>query len=276
MKNAGKILVAVAFTGLVLSANAQEDCDTLKWKAIKTYYSVIDGTGTSFDVIGDLDGATINIDTLSAFYPVLEFVNVSNDTFAASGTISLLLYCYFYADTGIVASTFDAVKYPNFYEDVLPNDTIGFVYAKEFNIQFFVNQLKTQSGMDLEQISYWKMIMGVWATSRDGYYSKDVFYAGADTATFYVVRGNNAIAEIEKPSIISVYPNPTTGLLRVVSGDISDSGDRVIKIYNVAGQVVFTSPVSALSPETIIDISHLTNGMYFLKVDNKMFKIIKN
>jgi len=74
---------------------------------------------------------------------------------------------------------------------------------------------------------------------------------------------------------VSVYPNPTTGQLRV-SGDISDDKDRNIVIFDIVGQVVFTSRLSELSPETTIDISHLANGMYFFKIDNKMYKIVKN
>jgi len=46
-------------------------------------------------------------------------------------------------------------------------------------------------------------------------------------------------------------------------------------MYDVVGQVVFTSHLSKLSPETTIDISHLANGLYFLKVDGKVFKVVK-
>jgi len=73
---------------------------------------------------------------------------------------------------------------------------------------------------------------------------------------------------------MTIYPNPTNGQLRV-SGDILDNKDREIWIYNVVGQVVFTSQLSNLSPETTIDISHLANGLYFLKVGGKVFKVIK-
>jgi len=48
-----------------------------------------------------------------------------------------------------------------------------------------------------------------------------------------------------------------------------------IEIFNVVGQVVFTSQLSKLSPETTIDISHLANGLYFLKVGGKMVKVVK-
>jgi len=86
---------------------------------------------------------------------------------------------------------------------------------------------------------------------------------------------NTGIAQIPN-SQLQVFPNPATGQLRVVSGDISDGNDKAIQIYNVVGQVVYTSTVSPLSPETIIDINHLANGLYFLKVDNKVVKIVKN
>jgi len=73
---------------------------------------------------------------------------------------------------------------------------------------------------------------------------------------------------------LKIYPNPTNGQLRV-SGDILDGKDRNIIIFDVIGQVVFTSQLSNLSPETTIDISRLANGLYFLKVDGKMVKVVK-
>jgi uncharacterized repeat protein (TIGR02543 family) len=74
---------------------------------------------------------------------------------------------------------------------------------------------------------------------------------------------------------IKLYPNPTNGTLHVTFGNILDSKDGNIEIFNVAGQVLFVSAVSQKSPEKTIDINHLANGMYFLKVDNRMYKIIK-
>ena len=107
----------------------------------------------------------------------------------------------------------------------------------------------------------------------------------AGSYTFTNVSANHKIEVYFKPTVgivgaghalplPRIYPNPTTGQLRV-SGDIGDSGDREIRIFNVVGQVVFTSQLSELSPETTIDISHLANGLYFLKIDNKVIKISK-
>ena len=70
----------------------------------------------------------------------------------------------------------------------------------------------------------------------------------------------------------TIYPNPTTGKI-VVSGQLSDVS---VEIYDIVGRVVLSSAMSKLSPETTIDISHLANGLYFLKIDGKVVKVIKN
>ena len=75
-------------------------------------------------------------------------------------------------------------------------------------------------------------------------------------------------------SLPKIYPNPTDGQLKITNYELREN--TVIEIYSIVGQVVFTSAVSSLSPETTIDINHLSNGLYFLKIDNKMVKIIKN
>jgi len=58
-----------------------------------------------------------------------------------------------------------------------------------------------------------------------------------------------------------------------------------VEIFDVIGQIVGTSPrvcpkqqgEHAGSPQQIeIDISHLSAGIYFLKVDGKVFKVVKS
>ena len=75
---------------------------------------------------------------------------------------------------------------------------------------------------------------------------------------------------------LRIFPNPTTGQLIIASPTPSTGGEQTtIEIYDIVGKRVQQSPMSALSPETTIDISHLSNGMYFLKIDGKTVKIIK-
>jgi len=71
----------------------------------------------------------------------------------------------------------------------------------------------------------------------------------------------------------AVYPNPTTGKITVVSDEVHKVGS--IEIYDVVGQVVFVSALSSTSPETGIDISHLAKGLYFLQIDGKTVRVVK-
>ena len=99
----------------------------------------------------------------------------------------------------------------------------------------------------------------------------------------------------EKKQEITVKPNPTTGKLQVTSYELQVNN---IEIYNVVGQKApFNSPEGGkysppwklsgaevsegLGEATItIDVSHLANGMYFLKIQTEsgivMKKFVKN
>jgi hypothetical protein len=108
-----------------------------------------------------------------------------------------------------------------------------------------------------------------------------VNYVGIATNTNYELR---------------IYPNPTKGALHITRNALQENA--IIELYDIYGKNVFTSPnpskggeqatnVAGInlhtvsSPpleglgEVVIDISHLAKGMYFLKVDNRMYKVIK-
>jgi hypothetical protein len=89
-----------------------------------------------------------------------------------------------------------------------------------------------------------------------------------DTVQF--VFGNVGISETIQDAEIRIYPNPTDGKITISN---EQSTIKSIGIFNVVGQVVGTW--QATSTETTIDISHLTNGIYFMKIDGKTVKIVK-
>lgn len=70
-----------------------------------------------------------------------------------------------------------------------------------------------------------------------------------------------------------VYPNPVRDLLNVSF----DKEIRTVSVFNMLGQQVMERPVNAT--EAVIDVSNLTSGNYFVKVDAgnafKTLKIIK-
>jgi len=63
----------------------------------------------------------------------------------------------------------------------------------------------------------------------------------------------------EKPEI-TLTPNPTTRELKIESGELKIES---IRIFNVLGQEIFNFQFSTFNS---IDISHLANGMYFIRI----------
>ena len=69
-----------------------------------------------------------------------------------------------------------------------------------------------------------------------------------------------------------VYPNPTTNQLRITNYELRDG--MGYSIYSVMGQKVLHGKLQ--DETTIINVESLAKGMYFLKIDGKTMKIIKN
>jgi len=70
---------------------------------------------------------------------------------------------------------------------------------------------------------------------------------------------------------IKVYPNPTSGQLTIDNGQLTINS---VELFDIYGRNV--TPLTPHSSPLILDISHLAKGMYFLKIGNKVVKIIKN
>ncbi|HAV24971.1 MAG TPA: hypothetical protein DCX01_02220, partial [Bacteroidetes bacterium] len=85
-----------------------------------------------------------------------------------------------------------------------------------------------------------------------------------DNVYFSKPESNNVKEEVF--STFNVYPNPATSTLNL---DI-DAATATISNYslvNVQGQVVLSNDVNNTSINTSIDVSNLSNGVYFLKLD---------
>jgi hypothetical protein len=82
-----------------------------------------------------------------------------------------------------------------------------------------------------------------------------------------------SITDINKIVLIknnaNVYPNPTDGMVNVQTSKSSSS----IELYNVIGECLISEKINHLNH--IIDISNYPNGVYFLKADEEITKIIK-
>ena len=133
-----------------------------------------------------------------------------------------------------------------------------------------------------QQLSVGKNVFTITVTASDG-----------TTYLNYTVTVNRAtdvgIAETHNYASLRVFPNPTNSQLTIKNEELTI---ETIEIYDIVGQCVFTTPsfghpskggessTSAQFPSfggagVVIDVSHLANGMYFLKVDNRVVRFVK-
>jgi len=128
-----------------------------------------------------------------------------------------------------------------------------------------------------EVIEYKYRINGNWNTSefpsggpnrvyRTSYYNMihDIYNNGISMGTDL-----NALT-----SSMNVFPNPTTGefFLSVTNTQVSDIN---ILISNIQGQVVYEKTIkSVLSHQEKINLSDLSKGVYFLKMNDRVTKVL--
>ncbi len=83
-----------------------------------------------------------------------------------------------------------------------------------------------------------------------------------------------AINQLEDLNFINVYPNPFNHSLEVLVNNSNEQNKSItINIYNVLGENVYSQ--KALGSKTIINTTDLGNGTYFVRVNDKVYKMIK-
>jgi hypothetical protein len=79
------------------------------------------------------------------------------------------------------------------------------------------------------------------------------------------------ISDETNNSSISVYPNPTTGQLTIKSEQLTMNN---VDIYDVFGKIL-QSEIVNLQSEIVIDISHLSVGIYFVRISTETGEIMR-
>ena len=70
---------------------------------------------------------------------------------------------------------------------------------------------------------------------------------------------------------LRVYPNPTTSKLIIKNEELTIEN---IEIYDIVGRLI-QSKIVNLQSEIILDVSHLAKGLYYLKLNDKTVKFVK-
>jgi photosystem II stability/assembly factor-like uncharacterized protein len=78
--------------------------------------------------------------------------------------------------------------------------------------------------------------------------------------------GNVGLDE-NKINTLSVYPNPTSGIIHV-----ENSENNQYEVFNIIGEKVLEGKVM----NNQINIDNQVNGIYYIKINNNSFKIVKN
>lgn len=84
----------------------------------------------------------------------------------------------------------------------------------------------------------------------------------AGGSDLYIARyglNTTGISEAANSKTMQVYPNPSNGLVTL---SFNDAAEYTVKIYDVRGVCVINESISTLKSQ--LDLSHLSNGVYFL------------
>jgi len=118
-------------------------------------------------------------------------------------------------------------------------------------------------------------LKGVVTEKRANYTDKVDYYHWSPKEIEVESKSVNISELTQVNSSIKVYPNPTGGQLKVeIAGQSHNDGTDIV-LFDITGKNVGTWHTVSAPSETVIDISHLANGIYFLKLNGEMYKVVK-
>jgi hypothetical protein len=87
----------------------------------------------------------------------------------------------------------------------------------------------------------------------------------SDWTEILVATATNSGIEDYLPQVVNLYPNPATEMVNVV---VSDANITItgVEVYNVFGQIVETSHMASPQGRATINVSNLSDGMYYVRV----------
>ena len=205
-----------------------------------------------------------------------------NDTSAKrvylfEGDTDILIYD-FSLSVGDTIPTLHNSNPPNYYTiESIDSIEIGGIYRKRFKIDnngwepyilYIIEGIGSTYGLFSDYLCPFESssVLLCFSINENPIYSAEM----SDCTPIYL-----GVEDYFQNKIIkSIYPNPTTGQLRIECRDGARPVSTDITIYNIMGQLL-QSKIVNLQSEIILDVSPLPSGMYFLKIDNKTIKFSK-
>lgn len=110
----------------------------------------------------------------------------------------------------------------------------------------------------------WEKYNGAWQTVNAGWGSN---------LSLYIVpvlcSSTTGLEESNDLNDITIYPNPSNGIISIITGLTKDSGVK-INIYNTLGQIVKSAEMKSGNVGKVdFDLSNNNNGVYFVEIKTK-------
>ena len=163
--------------------------------------------------------------------------------------------------TAYIVKESEIAKFKNGSSSAVAEYSVPFLPSGQYNIPLFKSE-KTYIVL---------MNNSNFTNAVELFYTPDLSFV--DSVNF-TIQANIKDNRLDLFKSILIYPNPTTGKLSVVSSQLSKMGGEVT-VYDVVGQVVGAYRILPEDTETVIDISHLSAGMYFMKIECESGTVMK-
>jgi PKD repeat protein len=221
----------------------------------------VDGTYIAFG-IGSSSGtgqtATVKVWSDAAGLPstMLGSATITYDSIAAYAASGAEMWVDFTPDVPVTAgSIYVGVEF-----GFTPGDTLAIVHCADAEIA-------TGTAYEL------------WGDGTWHAYSETPASWGVNVAHLIrpVVCSNSTVGVAENTlGAVNLFPNPTRGELTVVLSDVTSASDISFRIFNMVGAEVLNTSLPSNGNGTYhMDLSHLSQGLYFVEINNATTKTVK-
>lgn len=152
------------------------------------------------------------------------------------------------------------------------------------SVYIYRNNIWTAFHLDFDNFVHFNAVGGnaAWTINFFEYahnkfvmsFNYDLYFNGGNGMIFFTFNDTNTVTNnsiVDKLPQIQIYPNPTAN--SVIIDCLYSKGK--ISIFDVLGNEVFSTTIN--NPKMNIDISNLSNGAYFVKINNTATrKLIKH
>ncbi len=221
----------------------------------------VDGTYIAFG-IGTSSGtgqtATVKVWSDAAGLPstMLGSATITYDSIAAYAASGAEMWVDFTPDVPVTAgSIYVGVEF-----GFTPGDTLAIVHCADAEIA-------TGTAYEL------------WGDGTWHAYSETPASWGVNVAHLIrpVICSNSTVGVAENTlGSVNLFPNPTRGELTVVLSDVTSASDISFRIFNMVGSEVLNTTLPSNGNGTYhMDLSHLSQGLYFVEINNATTKTLK-